>query len=170
MLSDKEIKRRLEQGELEIKNAEDIDAQLRPTGVDLRVGPDYIESNNESTVVDARNHPNAVLQLEPGTFYNIHTVERISMPDDLVGLVDGRSTLERSGVGLRTGGNVDPGFEGVLEFGIYNYTDETVNIEINYPIAQISFIELTEAAEAPYGEEGKFQGQEGVSGPEDLTE
>lgn len=170
MLTDDDIRERIDDGSLAIENIEDLDDQLNSVGVDLRVGPDYKRSG-DGQVRDARNDPNAVLRFEPHTFYNVRTEERVSLPDNVVGLINGRSTLERAGLGVRGSGTVDPGFEGVLEFGVYNYTDSQITVDLGYPVVQISFIDLEDSVGVPYGEResSRYQGQEGVSGPEDFV-
>lgn len=170
MLVDKQIREYVEEGKIELNNVGDFEEQLCPTGIDLRVGPDYLRVGPQEDIIDARNHPNAVLRIEPGTFYKIHTVESISLPETIVGTVEARTTLELSGVGIRTGSKVEPGFEGVLQFGIYNYTDKTVSIRLKYPIVQLSFEKLEEPPENAYSNEDKYQGQESVTTSEGTLE
>lgn len=171
MFTDNKIREKVKNGEIQIDDVDSFEEQLQSIGIDLRAGPDYIVSRTDD-VIDARNDRNRVLRFKPDTFYNIHTIEKVTLPDNIVGEVNPRSTLVRSGLNIETSGKVHPGFSGVLEFGVYNYTDSEIQMDVGYPIVQLSFELLDTAAETPYGnkENAKYQEQEGISGPEDFDE
>ena len=63
-----------------------------------------------------------------------------------------------------TAGYVDPGWKGNLTLELSNVANLPVTIYPQMKIGQISFVQLTEAAETPYGTGGigsKYQGQRG---------
>src|SRR6266540_506850 len=103
--------------------------------------------------------------LHPGEFALAVTVERVEIPDDLVGRLDGKSSLGRLGLIVHsTAGFVDPGFKGRLTLELTNIINLPVALYYNMPVSQISFVELSTPSEKPYGSFGsKYQGQ---SGPE----
>jgi dCTP deaminase len=103
--------------------------------------------------------------LHPGEFVLAVTMERVEVPPDLVGRLDGKSSLGRLGLIVHsTAGFVDPGFEGHLTLELSNVANLPIAIYPGMRIGQLSFYELTTAAENPYGsgEAGsKYQGQRG---------
>lgn len=101
--------------------------------------------------------------LHPGEFVLAVTMERVEIPDDLVGRLDGKSSLGRMGLIVHsTAGFVDPGFKGRLTLELHNIINLPVTLYYKMPVSQISFSRLTTPAEKPYGAEGsKYQGQEG---------
>lgn len=56
-----------------------------------------------------------VYRLEPGAFVLAHTLEQVRIPNDVVGLVEGRSSFARVGVTVHvTAPKIDPGFQGTI--------------------------------------------------------
>ena len=90
-------------------------------------------------------------------------MERVEIPDDLVGRLDGKSSLGRLGLIVHsTAGFVDPGFKGRLTLELHNIINLPVTLYYKMPVSQLSFMRLTTPAEKPYGAAGsKYQGQEG---------
>jgi dCTP deaminase len=101
--------------------------------------------------------------LHPGEFALAVTLERVEIPDDLVGRLDGKSSLGRLGLIVHsTAGFVDPGFKGRLTLELTNILNLPITLYQEMPVSQISFVRLTTPAEKPYGAEGsKYQGQTG---------
>jgi dCTP deaminase len=101
--------------------------------------------------------------LHPDEFVLAVTRERVEVPDDLVGRLDGKSSLGRLGLIVHsTAGFVDPGFKGRLTLELRNIANLPITLYYDMPVSQISFVRLTTPAEKPYGAEGsKYQGQEG---------
>lgn len=109
ILSDRDILDRLESGDLEIEPIEDLDTQLQPASVDLRLGEEflefqranipYIHPDSEAEAegyVEETTVPNGEeFILHPGDFVLGTTRERVDIPDDLVAHVEGRSSLGR---------------------------------------------------------------------------
>jgi dCTP deaminase len=103
--------------------------------------------------------------LHPGEFVLAVTMERVELPADLVGRLDGKSSLGRLGLIVHsTAGFVDPGFKGRLTLELTNIANLPITLYSAMPISQISFVRLTTPADKPYGSAGsKYQEQ---SGPE----
>ena len=92
--------------------------------------------------------------LEPGRLYLATTLEHIVVPNDLVGYVHGRSTLARAGVvPHQQAGLLDPGYSGrpTMEITVLMPTV----LRPRCPIGQLTFEELTCAADPPY--RGRYQ-------------
>jgi dCTP deaminase len=103
--------------------------------------------------------------LQPHTFCLGSTVETVTLPDDIVARVDGKSSLGRLGLLVHaTAGYVDPGWTGQLTLELSNQSQMPIALYYGMRIAQISFLRLTTPASRPYGSPGlgsKYQGQLG---------
>jgi dCTP deaminase len=180
ILSDQDILKRLEEGNLKIEPLRDIDQQVQPASVDLRLGESFLEfqqtnipcihPNSErevsdyvtETVVDEGNS----FILHPGDFVLATTLESVTVPTDLVGHVEGRSSLGRLAIIVHsTAGLADPGYEGQITLELSNLGVAPVALTPGMRVAQMTFTRTTSPAERPYGDErgSKYQGQ---SGPE----
>ena len=95
--------------------------------------------------------------LKPGQFRLGSTLERFSMPNDVLAIVHDKSTWARRGIALQNT-VIEPGWRGWLTVEITNHGEEEVRIPAGAPIAQIVFHKLLEATQQPYA--GKYQDQE----------
>ncbi len=93
------------------------------------------------------------------------TLERIRLPDDHVARLEGKSSLGRLGLLIHsTAGFVDPGWNGHVTLELSNVANLPITIYYAMKIGQLSFVQLTEPAERPYGTGdlgSKYQGQRG---------
>lgn len=173
ILSDASILERIESGDLNISPIVDMETQLQPGSFDIRLGPEYTNEHTDETF-DARERDDEMLVFEPNTLYLAHTLETITMPDDLCAQVSGRSTIGREGAMIHiTAGWIDAGFEGDITLEVYLVANETLEIPHGARIGQIVFHEMDRPAQIPYGEkdDSKYQGQEGpTEGRPDTTE
>lgn len=96
------------------------------------------------------------LELAPGKFALASTIERFTMPGNMVAMVHDKSTWARRGLSLFNT-VIEPGWCGYLTLELVNHSDETLSIEHGDPIAQIVFMKLDKATERPYS--GKYQNQ-----------
>lgn len=100
--------------------------------------------------------------LEPGQFALASTAERITLPGDLAGILEGKSSLARLGLIVHTtAGFFDPGFSGYPTLELVNLNQVPFHLAVGMPIAQMAFMQMTAHADAPYGETGnsKYQQQ-----------
>jgi len=178
ILSDVDILRRLEAGELVVEPLDDPDLQVQPASVDLRLGREFLEfqRTNISCI-----HPDSEQEVEeyvtetyveegddfilhPGDFVLGTTHERVEIPPDLIAHVEGRSSLGRLAVVVHaTAGLCDPGYRGQITLELSNLGTAPVALTPGMRISQLTFTELTTAAERPYGSErgSKYQDQSG---------
>ena len=90
--------------------------------------------------------------LHPGEFVLGSTLERVRLPDDLVARLEGKSSLGRLGLLIHsTAGFIDPGWNGHVTLELSNVANLPVTIYPGMKIGQISFVQLSEPAETPYG-------------------
>jgi dCTP deaminase len=75
-------------------------------------------------------------------------LEYIKLPDTLCGTLEGRSSFARLGIEIHmTAGFIDPGFEGVITFEIYNAGPTTVKLYPGMRIGQLRFERNSEPRE-----------------------
>ena len=150
ILSDKTILERIRlQKDLIIEPLNDNDIQ--PCSIDLHLSSDL------KTIQGQQYHlkPCSCLVLEPGDFILGITTEYVEIPEDLVAVVDGKSSLGRLGITAHvTAGYIDAGFKGNITLEIANLSDEPFRLQKDMPIAQIVFHTLTTPVNRPYGSEG----------------
>lgn len=179
ILSDRDIKARLEQGDLVIDPITDWDLQLQPASVDVRLGKQFavyqlphlpcIDPRDKANI-DAVTKPVEIPDgepfiLHPGEFALAHTAEYIKIPADLVARVEGRSSLGRLAIVVHaTAGFIDPGFEGTITLELSNLGRAAVKLYPGMRISQLVFHTMTSPALRPYGSGrgSKYQGQRGA--------
>ncbi|MFP4188349.1 MAG: dCTP deaminase [Halobacteriales archaeon] len=179
ILSDRDIRKRLEGGALVVEPLDDPELQIQPASIDLRLGNEFLEfersnipcihpESEEETEEYTRRR---VVEggdeyvLHPGDFVLGTTYETVEIPDDLVARVEGRSSLGRLAVVVHaTAGFVDPGYRGQITLELSNLGTAPVALRPEeMRISQIVLTELSSPAETPYGEErgSKYQDQDG---------
>ena len=175
VLSDRTIKRLLAEKRIGIEPYDE--ALLQPSSVDVRVDRFFrVFHNARYPFIDVKQPQEELTELveidderpfilHPGEFVLGSTLERLRLPDDLVARLEGKSSLGRLGLLIHsTAGFVDPSWEGNLTLELSNVANLPITIYHGMPIGQISFMQLTEPASAPYGSSAlgsKYQGQRG---------
>lgn len=175
VLSDRTIKEKIAGGRLAIEPLDE--AAIQPASVDLRLANEFrvfrVTSRGHVDVrhpVDELTEPVTIADDEPfvlqaGTFCLGSTVETVTLPDDLVARVDGKSSLGRLGLLVHaTAGYVDPGWTGRLTLELSNQSQMPIALYPGMRIAQISFYTMTTPVDRPYGSAelgSKYQGQTG---------
>ena len=105
--------------------------------------------------------------LHPGEFVLGSTLERITLPDDLVARLEGKSSLGRLGLLIHsTAGFIDPGWDGHVTLELSNVANLPITIYYAMKIGQLSFVQLTEPAETPYGSRRARLQVPGPAGPD----
>ncbi|WP_369028503.1 dCTP deaminase, partial [Nocardia farcinica] len=93
------------------------------------------------------------------------TLEVCSLPDDLAGRLEGKSSLGRLGLLTHsTAGFIDPGFSGHITLELSNVANLPITLWPGMKIGQLCLFRLTSPAENPYGSAStgsKYQGQRG---------
>ena len=103
--------------------------------------------------------------LHPGEFVLASTYEVITLPDDIAGRLEGKSSLGRLGLLTHsTAGFIDPGFSGHITLELSNVANLPVKLYPGMKIGQLCLIKLSSSAEHPYGSAlygSRYQGQRG---------
>ena len=109
--------------------------------------------------------PDTPMILHPGEFMLGSTLERVAIADDLVARLEGKSSLGRLGLVIHsTAGFIDAGWDGHITLELANLANLPITLYPGMKIGQISFFQMTTAAERPYGANGlgsKYRGQRG---------
>ncbi len=108
---------------------------------------------------------NEAFFLHPGELSLAVTLESIIMPDDLVGWLDGRSSLARLGLMVHvTSHRIDPGWHGNIVLEFYNSGKLPLALRPGMFIGALSFEPLSGPAERPYNRrhDAKYQDQKGA--------
>ena len=87
----------------------------------------------------------------PGEMVLACTDEVVGVPDDMVGRLEGKSSLARLGLSIHDAGYIDPGNELKITLELSNQSGLPIKIYHKMPIAQIAFQTLTKKALFPYG-------------------
>ncbi len=178
VLSDRDIKKALQNGRIKITPEPDIKTQLGSCSIDLCLGNTfrvfdygkypYIDpakkdySNEITKEVAVKTGGQFIMQ--PGDFVLAVTLERIKISEDLVGRLEGRSSLGRLGIVVHSTASIfDPGWDGkaVLELG--NLGRMAVALTVGMRICSFTFEELSSPAEIPYSKkkQAKYKFQTG---------
>ena len=173
VLSDRSIREEIESGRLVFDPYDP--SLIQPSSVDVRVDRQFrVFHNSRHPYIDVRKPMEDLTELvevtdsepfvlHPGEFVLGQTLERVSLPDDLVARLEGKSSIGRLGLLIHsTAGFVDPGFSGNLTLELSNVANLPITIYHGMPIGQISFMRMDGPVEHPYGSEetgSKYQGQ-----------
>lgn len=150
--------------------------QIGTTSVDIRLGTSFqVFSSNQYGIVDFTNQKDVGIYkdsskridldfmesvvIAPGQFMLGHSMEYIKLPDTICGNLEGRSSFARLGIEIHmTAGFIDPGFEGVITFEIYNSGPSAVRLFPGMRIGQLRF-ELNSNPSRPYSKHNvKYKG------------
>lgn len=179
ILSDRDLRARLAQGDLQIEPLADADLQIQPASVDLRLSHQFIVYKlPHISCIDTRD-PKQIEQytekievseeegfvMHPGEFALGSTMEWVRIPPDLVARVDGRSSIGRVAIVVHaTAGFIDPGFEGHITLELSNLGRCAVKLYPGMRVSQLVVEAMSSPAERPYGSASrasKYQGQRG---------
>lgn len=103
--------------------------------------------------------------LHPGELALTATMESVTLPNDLVGWLDGRSSLARLGLMVHvTAHRIDPGWQGRIVLEFYNSGKLPLALRPKMLIGALSFEPLSGPASRPYNqrEDAKYHNQQGA--------
>lgn len=138
---------------------------LQPSSYDVTLGDEFWTHYKRDTPIVLADKPSprdlgstwkahgqyGQYTIKPMEFVLAATRERIMMPIDLVGRLEGKSSIGRLGLIVHaTAGYVDPGFVGWLTLEMFNLSPRPIVLDVGMRIAQISFSTIKPPAK-PYG-------------------
>jgi len=175
LLSDRDIKAEINAGRVKVEPFDG--AMIQPSSVDVRLDRFFrVFENHKYSVIDpsieqpdltreVAVEANEEFILHPGEFVLASTYEVITLPDDIAGRLEGKSSLGRLGLLTHsTAGFIDPGFSGHITLELSNVANLPVKLFPGMKIGQLCLIKLSSPAENPYGSAlygSRYQGQRG---------
>ena len=175
LLSDRDIRSQINDGRVKVEPFDE--AMIQPSSVDVRLDRFFrVFENHKYSVIDPSIEqpdltrevvvePHEDFILHPGEFVLASTYEVITLPDDIAGRLEGKSSLGRLGLLTHsTAGFIDPGFSGHITLELSNVANLPVRLHPGMKIGQLCLIKLSSPAEHPYGSAlygSRYQGQRG---------
>ena len=175
LLSDRDIRSQINDKRVIVEPF--TEAMIQPSSVDVRLDKFFrVFENHKYEVIDpALEQPELTREiiaedgeafiLHPGEFVLASTYEVITLPDDIAGRLEGKSSLGRLGLLTHsTAGFIDPGFSGHITLELSNVANLPVKLYPGMKIGQLCLIKLSSPAEHPYGSAqylNRYQGQRG---------
>ncbi len=175
LLSDRDLRAELADGRVVL---DPFDPSLiQPSSIDVRLDRVFrVFNNSRYTHIDPAQQQDELTELvevadgdpfvlHPGEFVLGATLERLDLPDDLAGRLEGKSSLGRLGLLTHsTAGFIDPGFGGHITLELSNVANLPITLWPEMKIGQLCLFRLSSPAESPYGSTSigsKYQGQRG---------
>jgi dCTP deaminase len=175
LLSDRDIKSEIDKGRV-VLEPYDVN-MIQPSSVDVRLDRLFrtFENHKYAHIDPAENQPELTREvavegndpfiLHTGEFVLGSTYEVISLPDDIAGRLEGKSSLGRLGLLTHSSaGFIDPGFSGHVTLELSNVATLPIKLWPGMKIGQLCLFRLESPAEHPYGSAvygSRYQGQRG---------
>ncbi|WP_412541074.1 dCTP deaminase [Longispora sp. K20-0274] len=175
LLSDRDLVSELKSGRMGLEPFEP--ALVQPSSIDVRLDRMFrVFNNHKYTHIDPALQQDELTELvevedgkpfvlHPGEFVLGSTLEAVTLPDDLAGRLEGKSSLGRLGLLTHsTAGFIDPGFSGHVTLELSNVANLPIKLWPGMKIGQLCIFKLSSPSEHPYGSEiygSRYQGQRG---------
>ncbi|MEZ4496621.1 MAG: dCTP deaminase [Thermomicrobiales bacterium] len=176
ILSDRDILRAMEEGRIKISPEPDLSRQLGSVSVDFRLGTTFmVFEHSRHSFIDPR-HPQSIGEamrtievseeepfiMQPGDFALANTIENLELADDLLGRMEGRSSIARLGITVHSTAAVfEPGWVGTATMELSNLGRMAVALYPGMRICAFSFQQVSSAVMTPYRNKigNKYAGQ-----------
>jgi dCTP deaminase len=175
LLSDRDIKQEIDAGRVAV-DPYDL-SMIQPSSIDVRLDRWFrvFENHKYPHIDPSVEQPDLTRLLEPegdepfvlhpGEFVLGSTYEVVTLPDDIAGRLEGKSSLGRLGLLTHsTAGFIDPGFSGHVTLELSNVATLPIMLFPGMKIGQLCLFRLSSPAENPYGSAvygSRYQGQRG---------
>lgn len=183
-LCDKDIQQLIEQEKIIISPTPD-DSMISGVSVDIRLGNEFrVFQDHTAPFIDlsgpreeVQKAMNSVMSdeivipdgeaffLHPGELALAVTYESVTLPADIVGWLDGRSSLARLGLMVHvTAHRIDPGWSGQIVLEFFNSGKLPLALRPKMKIAALNFETMSGSALKPYNkrDDAKYKGQMGA--------
>ncbi|PVX31976.1 dCTP deaminase [Pasteurella langaaensis DSM 22999] len=181
-LCDTDIEKHLDSGIISISPRPD-NSKINGATIDLRLGNSFrVFREHSAPYIDVsgpREEVSAQLErvmsdeiiigdnepffLHPGALALATTLESVKLPANIIGWLDGRSSLARLGLMVHvTAHRIDPGWEGKIVLEFYNSGKLPLALRPNMIIGALSFEVLSGPAARPYNarQDAKYKNQQ----------
>ena len=129
----------------------DVDDQLNDqiqhnpgVGFDIRLGEEFYLSG-ESYTCSSRVEQG--IHIQPGQFALLTTFEQFHMPNNLVAFISMRFGVKAEGLINVSGFQVDPGFNGVFTFSVYNAGPNEIHLNYKSRVFTVIFAKTAAPAQ-----------------------
>ncbi|MDP2909596.1 MAG: dCTP deaminase [bacterium] len=180
ILSDREIKQHIQEGVIKINPFPNFKEQLGPCSLDLHLGNSFkIFKMSRYSFVDLKNGANIDEMMEeiivkdggsfiiqPHDFVVAVTQEEITLPVNIMGRLDGRSSLARLGLVIHvTAARFDPGWRGKAVMELGNLGTVPIVLYSGMRICAMTFENVSGSTEVPYlaQKDHKYADQSGAT-------
>ncbi|WDE01379.1 dCTP deaminase [Thalassomonas actiniarum] len=183
-LSDQDIEQHIKDGKIQISPIPSA-SMISGVSVDIRLGNEFrVFQDHTAPYIDLsgpreemQKAMNSVMSeeifipdgeaffLHPGELALAVTYESVTLPDDIVGWLDGRSSLARLGLMVHvTAHRIDPGWSGQIVLEFYNSGKLPLALRPKMKIAALNFETMSSKALHPYNKrnDAKYKGQMGA--------
>ncbi|MEY8199662.1 MAG: dCTP deaminase [Colwellia sp.] len=183
-LCDKDIEQYLDDEKIVIEPKPDR-SMISGVSVDIRLGNEFRVFRDHTAPYIDLSAPKAEVQeamnaimsdeihiadgdaffLHPGELALAVTLESVTLPDNIVGWLDGRSSLARLGLMVHvTAHRIDPGWSGQIVLEFYNSGKLPLALRPQMKIAALNFETMSSSAARPYNkrEDAKYRDQKGA--------
>ena len=165
ILSDRDIKKYIQERKILIIPEPDFSEQLGPCSLDLHLGNSFKtfrptqypyldlkrKMNFEEMMEEVVVEDNSPFIVQPKEFIITTTKEEIILPDDIMGRLDGRSSLGRLGLVVHsTAARFDPGWKGKAVMELGNLGIMPIILYAGMRICAMTFETLSSPAEISY--------------------
>jgi dCTP deaminase len=175
LLSDRDIRAEIDKGRVCLEPYDP--GMIQPSSVDVRIDKYFrvfenhryphidpaVEQADLTRLVEPDGEEPFILH--PGEFVLASTYEVISLPDDVAGRLEGKSSLGRLGLLTQsTAGWIDPGFSGHVTLELSNVAQLPIKLWPGMKIGQLCLFRTSSPSEHPYGRSvygSRYQGQRG---------
>jgi len=176
ILSDRDIRRALTEGRIKIEPMPDLATQLGSVSIDFRLGRTFmVFEHSRHSFIDPRQ-PRSIGEamrtiaveadepfiMQPGDFALASTVESLELPDNLLGRLEGRSSIARLGITVHSTAAVfEPGWVGTATMELSNLGRMAVALYPEMRICSFSFEQVSSSVDVPYRAKrnNKYAGQ-----------
>lgn len=177
ILSDRDIKKAIASGRIKITPKPDYKVQLGSCSIDLHLGSKFrVFKHSSYAYIDLKGpiDTEKIMKeitlgkdepfiMQPGDFALVTTVENLDLADDILGRIEGRSSLGRLGIIVHgTASIFDPGWTGKPTMELGNLGVMPVALYPGMRICAFTFEEVSSAVEVPYRKKknNKYAGQQ----------
>ncbi len=176
ILSDRDILQSLKDGRIKVIPELDLESQLGSCSIDFRLGNTFmVFEHSRFSYIDPR-HAQSIGEamrtivvpdgeafiMQAGDFALASTMESLVLPDDLLGRLEGRSSIARLGITVHSTAAVfEPGWEGTATMELSNLGRMAVALYPGMRICSFTFEQLSSPAMVPYRmkKDNKYAGQ-----------
>lgn len=164
IFSDRDIRNAMQEGTISVEPF--LERNLQPASVDLHLDKHFLVfDETQHFVIDPKEPMDDMMKevtidedgyfvLHPGEFALGMIYETTGVSDDIVGRLEGKSSVGRLGVLIHvTAGFLDPGNKLKMTLELHNTSNLPVKLYYKMPIAQMAFEKISSKSENPYSKD-----------------